>query len=222
LPDRLFGKVPVQPHLQKYIPSRFPQIKSITRAVSSQARGDRDRHERGAGCGGRGGAADEQHGSGRRSRVVLTPRRWRQVGGKYPADDGDKKARSPGRARRKPLKPLRAGMPGESGEPRGDYARMVLFFPIRGCGCIEHPAFPTPLAIRAVRFLHHSGANASRERGGVPLHDVTPCVVLANARTHNHRPCGWSKVLEQRPSKRAPRSMGPRVREDDVEWWVSV
>jgi hypothetical protein len=35
LPDRLFGKVPVQPHLQKYIPSRFPQIKSITRAVSS-------------------------------------------------------------------------------------------------------------------------------------------------------------------------------------------
>src|SRR6266849_2749019 len=31
--------------------------------------------------------------------------------------DGDKQARSPGRARRKPLKPLRAGMPGESGGP---------------------------------------------------------------------------------------------------------
>jgi hypothetical protein len=30
--------------------------------------------------------------------------------------DGDKQARSPGRARRKPLKPLRAGMPGNSGE----------------------------------------------------------------------------------------------------------
>jgi hypothetical protein len=30
----------------------------------------------------------------------------------YPPDDGDNKARSPGRARRKPLKPLRAGMPG--------------------------------------------------------------------------------------------------------------
>jgi hypothetical protein len=27
--------------------------------------------------------------------------------------DGDNKARSPGRARRKPLKPLRAGMPGD-------------------------------------------------------------------------------------------------------------
>src|SRR6202011_5129516 len=50
---------------------------------------------------------------------------WCQVGGgsraqpgavsHSSADDGDKKARSPGRARRKPLKPLRAGMPGDPG-----------------------------------------------------------------------------------------------------------
>jgi hypothetical protein len=39
--------------------------------------------------------------------VVLTPRRWRQVGGGDSANDGGKRARSPGRARRKPLKPLR-------------------------------------------------------------------------------------------------------------------
>src|ERR1700682_2917726 len=32
-----------------------------------------------------------------------------------PLSDGGKRARSPGRARRKPLKPLRAGMPGDSG-----------------------------------------------------------------------------------------------------------
>src|SRR5947209_15317978 len=44
------------------------------------------------------------------------------------AYDGDNQARSPGRARYKLLKPLRAGMPGDSGEPRGDYARVVLFF----------------------------------------------------------------------------------------------
>jgi hypothetical protein len=43
----------------------------------------------------------------RRSRVVLMPRRWHQVARKCPRDDGGKKARSPGRARRKPLKPLR-------------------------------------------------------------------------------------------------------------------
>jgi hypothetical protein len=45
---------------------------------------------------------------GRRSRVVLTPRRWRQVSRKqFPRGDGGKKARSPGRARYKLLKPLR-------------------------------------------------------------------------------------------------------------------
>jgi hypothetical protein len=52
---------------------------------------------------------------GRRSRVVLTPRRWRQVGGRDSASDGGNKARSPGRARNKLLKPLRAGMPGDPG-----------------------------------------------------------------------------------------------------------
>jgi hypothetical protein len=36
---------------------------------------------------------------------------------RYPRDDGGKRARSPGRARHKPLKPLRAGMPGDSGVP---------------------------------------------------------------------------------------------------------
>jgi protein PhnA len=39
---------------------------------------------------------------GRRSRVVLTPRRWCQGGGSNSAGDGGKKARSPGRARYKP------------------------------------------------------------------------------------------------------------------------
>src|SRR6266850_5697415 len=69
--------------------------------------------------------ADERCCSVRRSRVVLTPRRWRQVRGVASAQPGlDKtypqvmvanKPGSPGRARRKPLKPLRAGMPGDSG-----------------------------------------------------------------------------------------------------------
>src|SRR3977135_2834612 len=59
-----------------------------------------------------GGAADESTKRGRRSRVVLMPRRRHQVLREDARDDGDKKARSPGRARRKPLKPLRAGMPG--------------------------------------------------------------------------------------------------------------
>jgi len=36
LPDEQIAQIPVQPHLQKYIPSRFPQITFITRAVSFQ------------------------------------------------------------------------------------------------------------------------------------------------------------------------------------------
>jgi hypothetical protein len=54
---------------------------------------------------------------GRRSRVVLTPRRWRQVGERNFIDDGGNKARSPGRARNRPLKPLRRDGRGISGEP---------------------------------------------------------------------------------------------------------
>ncbi len=45
-------------------------------------RGVGHRHERGTGSGGRGCAFDERRGSVRRRRVVLTPRCWRQVGGK--------------------------------------------------------------------------------------------------------------------------------------------
>src|ERR1700712_2099445 len=45
---------------------------------------------------------DEQRGCVRRSRVVLTPRRWRQVRGSHSAGEGGKQARSPGRARYKP------------------------------------------------------------------------------------------------------------------------
>jgi hypothetical protein len=44
----------VQSHLQKHFRSSFTQITSINRAVWSHLRGDRDRHGRGTGCGGRG------------------------------------------------------------------------------------------------------------------------------------------------------------------------
>jgi hypothetical protein len=73
----------------------------------------RDRHGRWAGdamdaaCQARSSARTNDVARGRRSRVVLTPRRWRQVGEKNFTDDGGNQARSPGRARNKPLKPLR-------------------------------------------------------------------------------------------------------------------
>ena len=63
---------------------------------------------------------------GRRSRVVLTPRRWRQVGGRDSAGDGGKQARSPRRARSKLLKPSRAGMPGDPGATVVTNARATI------------------------------------------------------------------------------------------------
>jgi len=71
LPDGQIGCSPVQPLARKYICSRLTQITFINAAVSSHWGAYRDRHERGAGCDGREGSADERCWRGRRSRVVL-------------------------------------------------------------------------------------------------------------------------------------------------------
>src|ERR1700674_2454588 len=59
-------------------------------------------------------------------------------------------------------------MPGFSGEPRGDYARVLCFFRTRGCGCNGHPAFPTPSVVRGGGFLGMTRALCvAGMRGGV-------------------------------------------------------
>jgi hypothetical protein len=60
------------------------------------------------------------------------------------AGDGGKRARSPGRARHKLLKPLRAGMPGDSGVLVVTRVLSTNTKCTRGRGCSGHPAFPTP------------------------------------------------------------------------------
>src|ERR1700735_5495886 len=80
---------------------------------------------------------------GRRSRVVLTPRRWRQASQKCLRGDGGKQARSPGRARNKLLKPSRAGMPGDPGATVVTTS-CAFYLCTRDCGCNGHPAFPAP------------------------------------------------------------------------------
>jgi hypothetical protein len=102
---------------------------------------------------------------GRRSRVVLAPVAGvKFVGGgaarpgaATPSNQRTTVARrnsSPGRARRKPLKPLRR---------EGRMIRLYLWF----CrvlllhadhGCERHPAFPAPSVFRGTRFLQSSGA----------------------------------------------------------------
>src|SRR6267142_4917039 len=72
------------------------------------------------------------------------------------AGDGGKQARSPGRARRKPLKPLRAGTSGDSGVLVVTRVRSTNTKCTRGRGCHGHPAFPTPSL--GGRFINASGA----------------------------------------------------------------
>jgi hypothetical protein len=99
---------------------------------------------------------------GRRSRVVLTPRRWCQVLGKqasckFLGGDGGKQARSPGRARRKPLKPLR----GECRATRCDRGdELVCFLPLHmRLRAHRAPGIPCALCFSRRRNMHNSGVS---------------------------------------------------------------
>ena len=62
----MFSEMPVQPLLQKYFVSGLTQISSLIRAVPSRQEGRiARRHERGAGCGGRGSVRRCQGMAGR-------------------------------------------------------------------------------------------------------------------------------------------------------------
>src|SRR6266487_356076 len=106
-----------------------------------------------------GSALDETCCSGRRSRVVLTPRCWRQV--------CDKKRRRrcqtslvTGESTKETVKTITRGMPGETGVTVVTMLVCFILFRTRGYGCIGHPAFPAPSDSReAKRFMHHSGAS---------------------------------------------------------------
>src|SRR6266851_692407 len=131
-----------------------------TRAIPPHQRGVGHRHERGEGCGGRGSVlratglqgglrsvSDQQHADERcccvrRSRVVLTPRRWRQVRGVASAQ--------PGLDKTYPLTTV-ANKPGHRGEHEGNVCRGKARF-LRGCKSL--PARVAP-----------AGSNRSRREG---------------------------------------------------------
>src|SRR5882724_11787813 len=73
------------------------------------------------------------------------------------ADDGGKRARSPGRARRKPLKPLRAGTPGDSGVLVYSCAFLPMQSAHEAAGAKGIRRSPRPL--RGESFMHNSGAS---------------------------------------------------------------
>ena len=170
LPDGQITQNPVKPARKKYSAFQKSTNQLYIFASSHPTRGaDRDRHERAAGCGGREAVRrDERKRCGRRSRVVLTPRRWRQVCGKqnFSADDGGKKARSPGRARIS-RNTIAQGKPDASGVTCG--ATRALFTRAREtAGAIGRPAFPAPSFSGRVRTDCKPRAHrAARTRGRV-------------------------------------------------------
>jgi hypothetical protein len=95
---------------------------------------------------------------------VCRPNRART--GRLSQGDGDKKARSPGRARRKPLKPLRAGMPGDLGGPVVTTLVWLLFFHAR---LRVHWAPGIPHALFRAELHARPGRNPPRECEGVCL-----------------------------------------------------
>jgi hypothetical protein len=113
----------------------------------------RDRHETlGMGCGGRGLAEGRMASRGRRKRVVLMPRRWHLAIMLAHYACGDNKARSPGRARHRPLKPFACGNAGMSWRTRGDL--LACFFHLHARLRVRFaPGIPHALFVRGGKFF---------------------------------------------------------------------
>ena len=103
---------------------------------------------------------------GRRSRSVLIPRRWYQVLKKLTllGDDGDNKARSPGRLRRKLLKPSRR----ECRNVRltcGDYACVLFSLAHKAAGAVNARHSLLPLLMEGERMTINSGRSCRGSKG---------------------------------------------------------
>ena len=166
MPGGQINGSPIESSSQKYSGSLLTQITSISFAIPARTEG-RFAIVTNVGQGMRWtrvALLTRAPTCGRRSRVVLTPRRRRQASQKCLRGDGDKKARSPGRARRKPLKPLRAGMPGDPGATVVTNS-CAFYFAHEAAGASGTRHSPRP-PFQGRSFMHNSGASR-REIAGV-------------------------------------------------------
>src|SRR5713226_4738341 len=111
--------------------------------------------------------ADERCCCGRQNRVVLTPRRWRQVRGVASAQPGLDKtfplmtvAKEPGHRGEHDIsrKTIACGNAGRSGVLVVTRVRSTNTKGTRDRGCSGHPAFPTPSVLLGERYINDSGA----------------------------------------------------------------
>jgi hypothetical protein len=127
---------------------------------------------------------------------------------RFSAGDGDKKARSPGRARRKPLKPLRAGMPGESGWTCGDDARVLTSpFAREAAGAAGTRHSPRPLFGRKI----HAQLGRYPRRGNAEVCLKFGCLTFESG-THS-RHCEFRRAGKAQACPPFPGNMVGTARE---------
>ncbi len=158
-------KKPVQSSRKKYSAFAVGQISGLTPRVSPKKRGVAQRHERWDAVDAEA-ATDERGRCGRRSRVVLAPRCWRQVGGKYPADDGGKKAGHRGE-RDISRKPLRGEGRSVSAEPVCSCAFSFVHVAHETAGAARTRSSLRPLRFTRVERDAKLGRIAPREGGRI-------------------------------------------------------
>ena len=186
LPGGQITQLPVQPPLQKYSGSLLTQITSSSSPSRPNTEG-RFAIVTNVGQGVRWTQAallTRALPCGRRSRVVLTPqwlasssREAKLLGG-----DGDNKARSPRRARRKPLKPIACGNAGCSGATVVTNSRVFLLH--ARLRVQRAPGIPHALHFRA----KNSGNNSDASRRGMA--DVYLVVIASQRGGALRRPVG--------------------------------
>jgi hypothetical protein len=161
-----------------------------------------------AGCDGRSGATDERACCGRQKRVVLIPRRWDQVC-RCSANDGGYQARTPGRARHKPVN-HRAGNAGVA--PVHLWSYPCAFYCTGPTGAIGTRHSLRPPIFRRGNIMHHSGiscrenANARcqlvnlRFRHSGPIASRCPGMTTILAARH---PAYITKCLRLKPTSQS-------------------
>ncbi len=161
------------PIFENRCPSPFAKIFRLTRRANQRHSFARLTRERGGSRSSRtlrwdavdaDGAKDERAIRGRRSRVVLTPRCWRQV------REGQLSlmtvATKPvtGESSKKAVKTIARGMPGDFRCDLTNACASLTIMAHAAIGRIGRPAFPAPSLWRRREFLEKLARNARRDR----------------------------------------------------------
>jgi hypothetical protein len=157
-----------------------------------------------AGCDGRFRCARRARlRSGRRSRVVLAPRRWRQVRGRFLRTTGARKP-GPREEHEGSRKTIAQGMPEMFGEPVVTILVCFHLSHTRPWVRLIHPAFPAPSVVEGKR--HNSGE--ARRENAAPYADEPrfslPLAVKSGERRKNRQVLSFPDFGARTPPRPRP------------------